>query len=55
MAKKRKKAPLFNFELMDSSSTTECTGITPRPPVNDSEYESYHEVFHFGPPKQEKK
>lgn len=51
MAKNRKKAPSFDFDLMDASSSTECTGMTPRPPLNDSEYESYQEVFDFGPPK----
>ena len=51
MAKKNKKKASFDFDLMDASSSTECTGITPRPPLNDSEYESNQEVFDFGPPK----
>lgn len=51
MAKKRNKKASFDFDLMDASSSTECTGIVPRPPLTDSEYESYQEVFNFGPPK----
>ena len=51
MGKKNKQKASFDFDLMDASTSTECTGITPRPPLNDSEYESYQEVFNFGPPK----
>lgn len=51
MGKKKNKKPSFDFDLMDASSSTECTGLTPRPPLTDSEYESYQEVFDFGPPK----
>lgn len=51
MKKKNKQKASFDFDLMDSSSSTECTGITPRPPLNEGEYESYQEVFNFGPPK----
>ncbi len=50
MAKKNKKKLSFDFDLMDASSSTECTGIAPRPPMNDAEYESYQEIFQFGPP-----
>ena len=55
MAKKRKKKATFNLDLMDASSSTECTGLTPRPPLSESEYESYQEIMNFGPPKIEKK
>ncbi|MBO5409423.1 MAG: hypothetical protein J6A61_08530 [Clostridia bacterium] len=51
MGKKRKNSTSFDFDLMNASSSTECTGITPRPPLNDGEYESYQEVYDFGPPK----
>ena len=51
MGKSRKKSTSFDFDLMNASSSTECTGITPRPPLNDGEYESYQEVYDFGPPK----
>ncbi len=54
MEKKRKKSISFDFSLMDASTSTECTGLTPRPPVNDNEEESYQEVFKFGPPKLNK-
>ncbi len=58
MGKKNKQKASFDFDsfdLMDASSSTECTGISPRPPLNDGEYESYQEVFNFGPPKLGKK
>lgn len=57
MKQKRKKKIAFDFNLMEASSSTECTGITPRPPLNENELESYKEVFDFGPPiaKKEKK
>ena len=51
MGKKNKQKAYFDFDLMDASTSTECTGITPRPPLNEGEYESYQEVFNFGPPK----
>ena len=50
MGKKNKQKASFDFDLMDASSSAECTGIAPRPPLNDGEYESYQEVFNFGPP-----
>lgn len=55
MAKKKNKKPSFDFDLIDASSSTECTGITPTPPLTDGEYESYQEVFNFGPPKARNK
>lgn len=56
MKQKRNKKIAFDFNLMEASSSTECTGITPRPPLNENELESYKEVFDFGPPiaKKEK-
>lgn len=55
MAKKNKKPVSFDFSIMDASSSTECTGVTPRPPLSDNELESYQNIVSFGAPKVTKK
>ena len=58
MVKKNKQKVSFNFDFLDSadaSSATECTGISPTPPLTDGEYKSYQEVVSFGPPKTKRK
>lgn len=38
-----------DFECFDSVSVTDCTGLMPRAPENDYEYESYFDVMTFSP------
>ncbi len=33
-----------------TASTTECTGLMPRPPLTEDEEESYEEFFPYGIP-----
>ena len=41
--------------VLTSASCRECTGLIPRPPLNDYEQESYEEFFPYGiPPVIEK-
>lgn len=41
--------------VLTSASNTECTGLMPRPPLNEDEQESYEDFFPYGiPPVIEK-
>ncbi len=39
-----------DIDICNSSSTTDCTGLMFRPPQNQYETESYHDIYSFGPP-----
>lgn len=42
-------------DIFTSASCRECTGLMPRPPLNEDEQESYEELFPYGiPPVIEK-
>ena len=41
--------------LVNSASTQDCTGLIPSGLQNEEERESYEEVYHYLPPKVEKK
>ena len=41
--------------LVNSASTQDCTGLVPRGLQSDEEVEAYEEVYHYLPPKVEKK
>jgi len=41
--------PLFN--LTNSASATECTGLIKTPPQNEDELENYNDVYNFTLPK----
>lgn len=55
MEKNGKTKISFNMDLLQSASSMECTGLIPRPPANENENNSYHEIFDFGPPDIKKK
>ncbi len=45
----------YHCDYPDISSTTsaqECTGLMPRPPKTEAEYESYQELFGMEIPKE---
>ncbi len=52
---KNKKRPfredynMCRITIDEASSVTECTGLEPRPPVNESEQESYSSIYDFFP------
>lgn len=39
-----------DIDICNSSSTTDLTGLMYRPPLNQDETESYHDIYTFGPP-----
>lgn len=39
------------IDICNASSTTDCTGLMFRPPLNEEETDSYHQIFSFGPPE----
>lgn len=41
--------------LVNSASTQDCTGLIPSGLQNEEEREFYEEVYHYLPPKVEKK
>ena len=41
--------------LVNSASTQDCTGLIPRGLQSDEEVEAYEEIYHYLPPKVEKK
>lgn len=58
MEKKNKQKSSFDFDMLDSanaSSASECTGISPTPPLTDTEYKAYQDIISFGPPKAKAK
>lgn len=42
----------FYPDLSDTASATECTGLMPTPPQNDSELESYQELHSMEIPRK---
>ena len=36
--------------ISSSASSTECTGLMPRPPLTEAEEESYEDFFPYGIP-----
>lgn len=52
---KHKKRPfredynMCRITIDDASSVTECTGLEPRPPVNEAEQDSYACLYNFFP------
>lgn len=39
-----------NYDYVNASSPTDCTGAVPRPPQNSAELDSYLDVYNFLPP-----
>lgn len=39
-----------DIDICNACTATELTGLMARPPMNDYETESYHDIFSFGPP-----
>jgi hypothetical protein len=37
------------------SSTTDCTGLIPAPPIDDAQAEAYEELYHINRPKAKKR
>ena len=50
-----KTKPYDHLEDMETNacSATECTGLVMQPPLSQEEWESYMEVYDFGPPLAE--
>ena len=44
------KYNIGDIDICNASSTTDCTGLMFRPPLNEAETESYHQIYTFGPP-----
>lgn len=40
-----------DIDICNAASTTDLTGLIPRPPQNDYETESFHDIYTFGPPE----
>lgn len=40
-----------DVDICNACSTTDCTGLMYRPPLNEDEIESYHQIYTFGPPE----
>lgn len=38
-----------DFDFINASSSTDCTGLIPTPPVSNAEHESYLEVYDYKP------
>ena len=41
--------------LVNSASAQDCTGLIPAGHQNDKEVEAYEEIYHYLPPKMERK
>lgn len=53
--KGKKSKPYDDYDHLDAAfanacSQTECTGLIPHAPLTEEEYESYMDIFDFGPP-----
>lgn len=46
---KKKKFNLDDMDFINSASTTDCTGLIPSCPQNESELESYFDLVQFSP------
>lgn len=40
---------MCRITIDETSSARECTGLEPRPPLNESEQESYSNIYDFFP------
>lgn len=49
------KAQLLQDELMNTGSAGDCTGLIPAIPTDESELDSYAELYSFLPPKPDSK
>jgi len=49
--KNYKKQPeeFEKFDLANAASPTECTGLIQQIPESDDEFDSYHEIYNYGP------
>ena len=50
--KSEKKTDFYleeSFDICNSSSTTDCTGLIFSAPQSDEEWDSYNEIYHFQP------
>jgi hypothetical protein len=48
---KEDKYNVGDMDILNACSTMDCTGLMFRPPRNEDETDSYHEVYSFGPPE----
>ena len=53
--KGEREKPFENYDHLDAAyanacSQTECTGLISHAPLTEEEYESYMDIFDFGPP-----
>lgn len=53
MAKKQPPKQSTEDDFITAVSVTDCTGLMPRPPLTEDEYESYQEILNFAPPSPE--
>ena len=46
---------LYNYDLNNAGSTTDCTGLIPAPPQSEEEQQSYEAIYHYAIPQIDKK
>lgn len=39
-----------DIDICNACSTSDCTGLVARPPKDEAETASYHDIYTFGPP-----
>lgn len=44
-----------DLDICNASCTMDCTGLMGRPPMNEEETDSYHDIYTFGPPDLSRK
>ena len=56
MRKKRKypkhvifKNPMFDFDISNAISSTDCTGLIPWAPSSEEQLDSYDEIMNYSP------
>ncbi len=41
------------FDMKNIASASECTGLIRQIPLNEDEFEAYHDIFDYGPEQVE--
>ncbi len=45
----------FDFDILHTCSTNECTGLIASEPETDEQWDAYHEIYDFGLPQADQK
>lgn len=43
----------YEFDICNACSATDCTGLIPVAPQDESELDSYKDIYNFEPPKRQ--